>query len=104
MKSSSRYLCDLIKQTTELKLGSVDERAANYILSRADIRGTAATIVLSEGHGIAAQRLGMSPESFSRALRRLRRLGIEAQGRHISISDTDRLRDYCGVTSTDHGR
>jgi CRP/FNR family transcriptional activator FtrB len=104
MESLCRYQCEFIRQTIELKLDNVEERAANYILSRADAHGSAATVVLSEGHGIAAQRLGMSPESFSRALRRLRRLGVEARGRQISISDTQRLRDYCGAASADHGR
>jgi CRP/FNR family transcriptional activator FtrB len=97
MECLCRYYCEFIRQTIELKLGNIEERAANYILSRVDAHGAAATVVLSEGHGVVAQRLGMSPESFSRALRRLRRLGVETHGRQISIADTQRLREHYGA-------
>lgn len=97
MESLCRYLCEFGKQAIELKLSNVDERAASYLLSRADVHSGETNITLSEGHGIAAQLLGMSPESFSRALRRLRSLGVEVRGKHICISDLDRLREYCGA-------
>jgi CRP/FNR family transcriptional activator FtrB len=97
--SLSRHLCEFGKQAIDLKLSNVDERAASYLLRRADVQNGEANVTLSEGHGIAAQQLGMSPESFSRALRRLKDRGVEVRGRHICISDLDRLRDYCGVNS-----
>jgi CRP/FNR family transcriptional activator FtrB len=96
MDSLSRLLCEFGKQAIELKLSNVDERAASYLLRRADVQNGEANVTLSEGHAIAAQRLGMSPESFSRARRRLRGRGVEVRGKHIRISDLDRLRDYCG--------
>jgi CRP/FNR family transcriptional activator FtrB len=95
--SLSRGLCELGKQAIELKLSNVDERTASYLLRRVDVQNGEPSVTLSEGHAIVAQRLGMSPESFSRALRRLRGRGVEVRGKHIRISDLDRLRDYCGV-------
>jgi hypothetical protein len=42
-----------------------------------------------------ASRLGMSPESLSRAFAQLRRIGVNGRGRTIVIADLDKLRILC---------
>ncbi len=48
---------------------------------------------------LVASRLGMQPESFSRAMNRLSNdLHIEFKGKEIHIPDIDRLQEYCEVS------
>ena len=42
-----------------------------------------------------ATRLGMTPESLSRAFRELSGMGVNARGKTISVADIDRLREFC---------
>ncbi len=43
---------------------------------------------------LIASRLGMQPESFSRALKQLRPLGVEVRGDDVTISDIKALAAY----------
>ena len=45
--------------------------------------------------GDLASRLGMTPESLSRAFAQLKDAGVSGRGRHIAIADVSRLRDHC---------
>ncbi|HEY9163336.1 MAG TPA: helix-turn-helix domain-containing protein, partial [Magnetovibrio sp.] len=42
---------------------------------------------------LIAARLGMQPETFSRALAKLKSAGVENSGSDIVIQDVDQLRD-----------
>jgi len=44
---------------------------------------------------LAAQRLGMKPETFSRALAQLKTAGVAVRGPEIAIDSFARLSDYC---------
>ena len=61
----------------------------------------AVTIDLPYDKLLVASRLGMQPETFSRALKRLKQdLEIETSGRSIHISSVNRLSEYaCSVCS-----
>ena len=41
---------------------------------------------------ILASRIGIAPESLSRALNRLKAVGVETHGREVEITDLDALR------------
>ena len=43
---------------------------------------------------LIAGRLGMKPESLSRAFARLRELGVRVKQHHAAIADVGRLREY----------
>jgi CRP-like cAMP-binding protein len=44
---------------------------------------------------LVAARLGMTPESLSRAFARLRSLGVIGRGQSVVIKDPKRLRAFC---------
>ena len=54
-----------------------------------------ASFMLPVEKSLVARRLGIQPETFSRALAKLRPLGVEVQGAVVSISDIDALREFC---------
>lgn len=57
------------------------------------------TLRLPYDKALIAARLGMKPESFSRALAKLREVGIEAQGATITIADPEGLAEYIEIDS-----
>jgi CRP/FNR family transcriptional regulator, transcriptional activator FtrB len=85
----------LVRQIKGLKLHSAAERLATYLVIRSDARDGAATMRLDEELRIVAARLGMTPESLSRAFTALRPHGVTSRGRSISIADIAALRRMC---------
>ena len=77
----------LFAEIASLKLLSTQRRLADFLV-RQTAPGTAtATVVLPYEKALIAARLGMTPESLSRALASLRRLGVTAMRDHVVISD-----------------
>jgi CRP-like cAMP-binding protein len=85
----------LVRQIKGLKLHSAAERLATYLVIRSDAREGAATIRLEEELRIVAARLGMTPESLSRAFTALRAHGVASRGRSVTIDDIALLRRMC---------
>lgn len=85
----------LVRQIKGLKLHSAAERLATYLVIRTDAREGAATIRLDEELRIVAARLGMTPESLSRAFTALRPHGVASRGRSVTVDDIAALRRMC---------
>ena len=84
----------LVGQITDLKLKSSAQRLGAYLLTLA--KGANANEVrLPSERQLVAARLGMTPESLSRAFARLRSLGVLGQGQTVTIKDAKRLRSFC---------
>lgn len=91
----SRHWRVLIRQIKDLKLRSASERLGAYLLALAPQRNGSATVKLSEERQLLAARLGMTPESLSRAFVQLKACSVNANGRQIHIANLDQLRTYC---------
>ena len=57
--------------------------------------GTGGTFSFPYDKALAAQRLGMKPETFSRALAQLKPLGVTIKGPEIAIDSFSCLTAYC---------
>lgn len=95
LASVSRRMHYLVGQIEQLQLRSGTQRVAHFLLKQCPAREGPAEIVLPYDKSLIASRLGMKPESFSRALARLRDLGVRTARSHVSISDTAALAKYC---------
>ena len=71
-----------------MKLLSADQRVAEFLLGICGEKTGAVTLSLPHEKSLIAKRLGMKPATFSRAIARIRDLGIEMAGNHASIRDT----------------
>ncbi len=80
----------MVRQIKNLKLRSSTQRVGCYILALAR-RQRADTVVLPFEKGLIASELGITRESFSRALASLQKEGIAVQGDTITIVDAGRL-------------
>ena len=87
-----------LTQLRQLKLLSASERLAHYILSRLDADQGRASLVLEEERRLIAQRLGMTPESLSRAIANLRDQRVYFSGRNVTVDDVQSLHEFCGLS------
>lgn len=86
------HLHALVSQIEQLKAQSGTQRVAEFLLELCPAGSEAATVTLPYDKTLIAGRLGMKPESLSRAFARLRAHGVVV--RHISaaIASTAALR------------
>lgn len=69
-------------------------RMIDYLLGLAPEGDGAAVFELPVAKSVIASRLGMEPETLSRVLARLRKVGVVSRGRSVEIADRDALRRY----------
>ena len=93
----SSYWRTLIGQIKDLKLLSAIERLLAMLLALAPRHTGPVTVTLPGGRQLIAGRLGITPQSLSRAFAALRPLGVTGSGRAVTIADPARLREFAGV-------
>ncbi len=91
----------LVGQIESLKAKSGSQRVANFLLELCPDETRSCTVVLPYDKTLIAGRLGMKPESLSRAFARLTANGVTVQQNRASIEDVDRLRAYTEEDSAD---
>ncbi len=101
LASSSYHLKSLVEQIEKIKLLSAPQRIADFIVGLCPVREGAATIELPYEKALIASRLGMKPESLSRALAKLRPLGVSVDRDRVSVADIQLLSRF--VESSDRG-
>jgi CRP-like cAMP-binding protein len=91
LASMSRHLRLLVNQIENMKLLSGDARVARFLLDLCPERSGPASIVLPYEKALIANHLGMQPETFSRALARLKDAGVSVAGQSVTIPAVERL-------------
>jgi hypothetical protein len=72
----------------------VPQRIAGFLLDQVKNTSGPATVALPYEKSLIANRLGMQPESFSRALARLRGLGVTVERESVHIRDVGKLAEF----------
>jgi len=88
----SSYWRSFVGQIRDLKLLSAAERLSALLLALAPRRTGPVTVTLPGDRRLIAARLGITPQSLSRAFASLRPLGVSGSGRAVTITDPARLR------------
>jgi CRP/FNR family transcriptional regulator, transcriptional activator FtrB len=91
----SGHFRTLVREVKVLKLKSVGQRLALYLLSLTNKREGSAVVWLPHSKRTVAARIGARPESLSRAFSALRQQGVEVKGTKISIADVAALTAFC---------
>ncbi|QTF92902.1 Crp/Fnr family transcriptional regulator [Halomonas sp. BM-2019] len=82
----------LVLQLDQLTNQSTHQRLAAFLLSLCPDGAAHATVCLPCDKMLIAARLGMKPESFSRAMARLRGLGVRCERNCVHLEDLPALR------------
>jgi CRP/FNR family transcriptional activator FtrB len=95
LASVSRQYRNMVRQVKDLKLRTSTQRLGCYLLALAEENGSNGAVELPHDKRLIAARLGMTPESLSRAFSALRKMGVEVRGHRIRLTEVSRLRQYC---------
>lgn len=88
----SRHWRLLVEQISDLKLRSAEQRLARFLARRVSEESGAGPAAMPESRGAIAARLGMTPETMSRALHALATKGlIRVTPRRADVIDRNRL-------------
>lgn len=86
----------LVRQIAELKLKTTAQRLGSFLLSQVEAEEGRAAVRFPYDKRLVADELGMKPESLSRALAKLAKLGVESlPDNSVVIADVERLREFC---------
>jgi CRP/FNR family transcriptional regulator, transcriptional activator FtrB len=87
----------LVRQIKNLKLRTASERVGCYLVALSQRQGTLHRAILPYEKNLIASELGITRESFSRALSALKSVGVTVRNDTISIRDRTRLAAACGL-------
>ncbi|MBM3565722.1 MAG: Crp/Fnr family transcriptional regulator [Alphaproteobacteria bacterium] len=91
----SARLHHMVNETEQLQTRSATERVADFILKRCPVGVGSAVIALPYDKSLLAARLAMKPESLSRVLAKLRKLGVKSEQHRVIVGDVGRLARFC---------
>ena len=93
--SLSMRLRMLVQQVEQLQVQSAPQRVGSFLLKLCPPGEGNASFKLPLEKSLVAKRLNIQPETFSRALAKLRPVGVEVHGSVVSIESIDALREFC---------
>jgi len=93
VKELARHWRLLVRQIKDLKLRTGPQRLAAYLLDLSGGKG--GPIDLPEQRRMLAGRLGMTPESLSRAFGQLVAVGVTGRGSRVNIAEPEQLERFC---------
>jgi CRP-like cAMP-binding protein len=94
LASMSVLLRRLVQQIEHLTVRSSVERLADFLVRLTPDDENDAVLELPWDKALIAARLGMQPETLSRSLAKLRRVGVETRGSTVTIRDLRKLRQF----------
>lgn len=99
LASASYHLKFLVEQIEQIKLLNAPQRVADFLVSLCRSSNGPQTVELPYDKMLLANRLGMKPESLSRALAKLRPLGVSVEREMVAIESVQSLRDFVALRS-----
>lgn len=90
--STSQHLHRLVQRVEQLTAMSALQRVAEFLTSLCAREDGPCTISLPYDKLLIAGRLGLQPESLSRAFAKLRSVGVDVRASDVIVSDVGRLR------------
>ncbi len=94
VSSTFRHLHGLVAQVEQLKAHTGAQRVAEFLLDLCTAETGSCTITLPYDKTLIAGRLGMQPQSLSRAFNRLEEQGVKISHNQATIHDVEKLREY----------
>jgi CRP-like cAMP-binding protein len=96
LASMSCHMRHLVTQIEQQRAKSTPQRLGDFLLRLHALTENPSLIRLPYDKSIIAGRLGMKPGTLSRALVRLREIGVKTQGKDLIVSDCEALNKFVG--------
>jgi CRP/FNR family transcriptional regulator, dissimilatory nitrate respiration regulator len=100
LATTSMHLHMLVQQIEQLKAHTGAQRVAEFLSSLCRADSGNCSINLPYDKALIAGRLGMQPESLSRAFARLKSIGVHIEQNQAHIKDIEKLRLYAEETAS----
>ena len=94
LSSTFAHLHSLVAQVEQLKAHTGAQRVAQFLVSLAQEEDGPCDVLLPYDKVLIAGRIGMKPESLSRAFGRLKQQGVKIKQNHAEIADVAALRRF----------
>ncbi len=94
LASTSQHLHQLVQQIEQLKAHTGAQRVAEFLVSMAPVQSGACTIALPYDKALLAGKLGMKPESLSRAFQRLKAYGVVINREMAVVKEISQLAGF----------
>jgi CRP-like cAMP-binding protein len=94
LSATFAHLHNLVGQVEALKAQTGAQRVAEFLLELSDCESGSCEVTLPYDKVLIAGRLGMKPESLSRAFSKLKEHGVTIRQNHAVIESLETLRDY----------
>ncbi|MCB1505459.1 MAG: cyclic nucleotide-binding domain-containing protein [Hyphomicrobiaceae bacterium] len=101
LASSSHHLKSLVEQIEQMKRMTGPQRLADFLLRLCSSPSGSCQINLPYEKALIANRLGMKPESLSRALAKLKPLGINVDRDTVNVDDVAKIAQFIEDTRDD---
>lgn len=95
MGAMARHFRMLVQEVKDLKLKSASQRLALYLMGLTARRRGSAIVRLPHNKTLIAARIGVRPETLSRAFAQLRGHGVVVDGHSVAIADLAALGLFC---------
>jgi len=92
--STFQHLHDLVAQVEQIKAQTGAQRVADFLIRLCNCKTGPCEVTLPYDKALIAGRLGMKPESLSRAFSKLKAVGVRVSRHHATIEDITALREY----------
>lgn len=99
LASMSSHLKFLVEQIEHMKLLTAPQRTADFLIRLCPKSEGPHTVELPYDKALLANRLGMKPESLSRALAKLRQIGVVVDKEIVTITSLKALHDFAQPSS-----
>ncbi|MFD1159706.1 Crp/Fnr family transcriptional regulator [Roseovarius aestuarii] len=97
LASTFQHLHEMVSQLEQMKAQTGAQRVADFILDLCHCDTGSCMVTLPYDKILIAGRLGMKPESLSRAFSKLRKVGVKIAKNHASVNDVAALRSYAKI-------
>jgi CRP-like cAMP-binding protein len=101
--ASSRRLQRLVQEIEHLKAQTGIQRVAEFLASLCPEGAGPHVIALPYDKTLIAGRLGLKPESLSRAFAKLRRIGVNIHASHVVVNEVSKLKYLAAIERIDVG-
>ncbi len=99
LASIAHHTETLSDQVEHMKVLGAPQRVAEFLVRAARVKSGPTELTLPYDKALIARRLGMTPESFSRALAILRDHGVQVERDAVTIAGVGRLRAFVRETA-----